>query len=173
MALTRATPDSARRGGSVTVIRLMPSGTAATDSPVTARPMISGARLRLSAQMNEPMMRNPAHTMSISRLPYRSPSRPAIGTAMAATSSVAVSSHSVLVVELPRLCAIWGSTGISSDPVSETIRPADRDHGQRGDLARLPVIPGGLGGRGRPCLVAHGCPDRRFLGHDAPLRPGA
>ena len=74
--------------------------------------------------MSEPTVRKPAHTMSISRLPYMSPSRPAIGTATAATSNVEVSSHSVLVVELPRLCAIWGSTGISSDPVRDTIKPA-------------------------------------------------
>ena len=102
----------------------MPSGMAATDSPVTPRPMISGTRLWLSAQMSEPTMRKPAHTMSISRLPYRSPSRPTIGTATAAASNVEVSSHSVLVVELPRSLAICGSTGISSDKVSDTIRPA-------------------------------------------------
>ena len=73
---------------------------AATDSPVTLRPMTSGIRLWLRAQMSEPTVRKPAHIMSISRLPYRSPSRPMIGTATAAASNVEVSSHSVLVVEL-------------------------------------------------------------------------
>ena len=102
----------------------MPSGTAASDSPVTPRPMISGIRLWLRAQMSEPAMRNPAHTMSISRLPYMSPSRPAIGTATAAASNVEVSSHSVLVVELPMSLATSGSTGISTEKVRDTIKPA-------------------------------------------------
>ena len=74
--------------------------------------------------MSEPTVRKPAHTMSISRLPYRSPSRPTIGTATAAASNVEVSSHSVLVVELPRSSATWGSTGISTDMVRDTIKPA-------------------------------------------------
>ena len=102
----------------------MPSGMAARDSPVTPRPMISGTRLWLSAQMSEPTNRNPADTMSVSRLPYRSPSRPAIGTATAAASSVEVSSHSVLAVELPTSLAMLGSTGMSSDWVRDAIRPA-------------------------------------------------
>ena len=102
----------------------MPSGTAASDSPVTPRPMISGTRLWLRAQMSEPTVRKPAHTMSISRLPYRSPSRPTIGTATAAASKVEVSSHSVLVVELCRSSATCGSTGMRTDMVSDTIRPA-------------------------------------------------
>ena len=105
------------------MIRLMPSGTAATDSPVTLRPMTSGIRLLLRAQMSEPAIRKPAQTMSISRLPYRSPSRPAIGTATAAASNVEVSSHSVLVVELAGVPAISGSTGISTEMVRETIKP--------------------------------------------------
>ena len=102
----------------------MPSETVASDSPVTPRPMTSGTRLWLRAQMSEPAMRKPAHTMSISRLPYMSPSRPAIGTATAAASNVEVSSHSVLVVELPMSSATWGSTGISTDMVRDTIKPA-------------------------------------------------
>ena len=97
---------------------------AATDSPVTLRPMISGIRLWLRAQMSEPAVRKPAHTMSISRLPYRSPSRPMIGTATAAASNVEVSSHSVLVVELPMSLATSGSTGISTEKVRDTIKPA-------------------------------------------------
>ena len=74
--------------------------------------------------MSGPAVRNPAETISISRLPYRSPSRPAIGTATAAASSAEVSSHSVLVVELPMSRAINGSTGTSIDSVMDTIRPA-------------------------------------------------
>ena len=99
-------------------------GSAATDSPVTLRPMTSGIRLWLRAQMSEPTVRKPAHMMSISRLPYRSPSRPMIGTATAAASNVEVSSHSVLVVEPPMSLATSGSTGISTEKVRDTIRPA-------------------------------------------------
>jgi len=62
--------------------------------------------------------------MGISRSPYRSPSRPAIGTATAAASNDEVSSHSVLVVELPMSRAISGSTGTSIERVIETIKPA-------------------------------------------------
>ena len=123
IALTSATPSIARRGGSVKVIRLMPSGTAATDSPVTLRPMTSGTRLWLSAQISEPATRKPAETISISRLPNRSPSRPAIGTATAAASNAEVSSHSVLVAELPVSVAISGSTGTSIDKMTETMKP--------------------------------------------------
>ena len=47
-----------------------------------------------------------------------------IGTATAAASNVEVSSHSVLVVELWRSSATCGSTGMRTDMVSDTIKPA-------------------------------------------------
>ena len=136
----------------------MPSGTAASDSPVTPRPMISGTRLWLRAQMSEPTVRKPAHTMSISRLPYRSPSRPTIGTATAAASNVEVSSHSVLVVELPMSSATCGSTGISTDMVRDTIKPASSDNRQRGDLAGQPATRIRLGRRACPDVLTGRCP---------------
>ena len=46
-----------------------------------------------------------------------------IGTATAAASNAEVSSHSVLVVELPMSRAISGSTGTSIDRVMDTIKP--------------------------------------------------
>jgi hypothetical protein len=47
-----------------------------------------------------------------------------MGTDTAAASSVEVSSHSVLVIELRTSAAMLGKTGISSDWFSEAIRPA-------------------------------------------------
>ena len=46
-----------------------------------------------------------------------------IGTATAAASNAEVSTHSVLVVELPMSRAISGSTGTSIDRVMDTIKP--------------------------------------------------
>ena len=62
-----------------------------------------------------------------------------IGTATAAASNVEVSSHSVLVVELPMSLATSGSTGISTEKVKRHHQAPRRDHRQRDDLAGQPA----------------------------------
>jgi hypothetical protein len=47
-------PLPARRAGNTVPTRLMPTGIAATDSPVMARPMISTPMLLVKAQISEP-----------------------------------------------------------------------------------------------------------------------
>ncbi len=105
-------PVPVRWGGRIVPIRLIPSGIAAADAPVIARPTIITTKLSpASAQISEPTSIAPTDTISIRRLPKRSPSRPKTGTAIAATSSVEVSSHWVPLVVLPRSAWISGRTG--------------------------------------------------------------
>jgi hypothetical protein len=119
-----AMPLPARRPGSTVPTRLIPTGMAATDSPVTARPAIRAPMLLVKAQISEPARKVTSETTRISFLPYRSPSRPKTGTATAPVSSVAVSSHSVDVAEVCSSTASRGSTGTSNDKESDTMRPA-------------------------------------------------
>ena len=94
------------------------------DRPTTARPAIITPMLLVNAQISEPTTKIAWVMTSMSFLPYRSPSRPNTGTATAPTSSVAVSSHSMDVADACRSTASCGSTGTSSDWVSETSRLA-------------------------------------------------
>ena len=80
--------------------------------------------LLVKAQISEPARKVASATTSIRFLPYRSPSRPRTGTAIAPVSSVAVSSHSADVAEVCRSTASRGSTGTSSDRDNDTMRPA-------------------------------------------------
>ena len=69
VALTRAMPDPARFAGSTEPIRLMPSGIAAAETPVMARPTIIAPIEPASAQTTEPTTSAAVATSSIRRLP--------------------------------------------------------------------------------------------------------
>ncbi len=83
---------------------------------------MSTTMLSLSAVTSDPTVSAPIATSSIRRLPNMSPSRPMIGTVIAATSRVEVSSQLTLLAEVSSLAGNVPSTGISTDWDSATTR---------------------------------------------------
>jgi len=119
-----------------------------------------GTRLWLWAQMSEPAMREPAHTMSISRLPYMSPQPPhdgdghARGQQRRGQQPLGTGRRAADILRYPR------QHRDQQRLIQRDHQPAEGDHRYGGYLAGQPAI--------RIRLGRSSCrdvPARRFLDH--------
>ena len=125
VALISAIPEPRRSGGSVSRMRLMPSGTALTATPCRARPTRTGTRSEVTAHSTEPTTSSPSVASRTRRLPIMSPSRPAIGVATAPASSVAVITQEAVADVVESSWGSWGTSGTTSVMHSEATSPTD------------------------------------------------
>ena len=124
-ALIIATAEPRRSDGSSSRMMLIPSGITAADRPCSVRPMIAGRRLSARAVTTDPATRTTRLISSIRRLPNMSPSRPTVGVATAAASSVAVITQAVSALDAFSSVGSWGTSGMITVCISATTMPAN------------------------------------------------
>ena len=103
----------------------MPSGTTPVTVPCSARPMMMPTRSTENAAMIEPTTSRASSSSTMRRLPYMSPSRPAMGVKIADARRVAVTTQAVssrLAFSSSGSCAWIGTTSVN---MNEEARPAN------------------------------------------------
>ena len=125
VALTVAIAEESCSRGTTSRSSAIPNGTMPDPSPCSARPTIMISTDGASAQTIPPRISGIATTRIIRFLPNRSPSRPAIGTATAAASSVTVTIHAVFAAELSKISGNRAINGVTIVCVREDAMPAN------------------------------------------------
>lgn len=124
-ALSSATADPSRFGGSRSRNTLIPIGAIPTPMPCSPRPTIIGNTEDDSAHTTEPAISGTVDNSRIRRLPYRSPRRPATGVVTAATSSVDVTTHDAFDAVVCSNCGNCAMSGITTVCMIAATMPAN------------------------------------------------
>ena len=123
VALIAAMAVVAISGGVNSRMKAMPTGMKPIERPCSPRPTSIGSNVSENAQMSEPTIRISELASSTRCLPTRSATRPAIGIATAAASSVAVITQAALAAEVESNVGSSDWMGIIIVWVSDALRP--------------------------------------------------
>ncbi len=123
LALTNATAPPTRSAGNTSRNMLMATGITPVASPCNTRPTITGISASDTAHNTEPATSETRLPTSTLRLPYMSPSRPAIGVTTAAASKVAVITQEASDGSASRRRGSCGMIGTTSVCMSDTTTP--------------------------------------------------
>lgn len=124
VALTVAMAEESRSRGTPSRSSAIARGTMPMPRPCSARPAIMISTVGASAQTTAPRMSGNVLMRIMRFLPKRSPRRPAIGTATAAASSVAVTIQAVFAEEVSKMPGSSAMSGVIIVWVIEAAMPA-------------------------------------------------
>ena len=155
VALIAAIEVAAISGGVNSRMKAMPTGMKPMERPCIPRPTSIGARESEKAQISEPTIRIRELATSTRCLPTRSATRPAIGIATAAASSVAVITHAAFAADVERSEGSSDWIGIIIVWVSEALSPP-RHRTVTASSGPRPADARGVGTTGTLQMVASG-----------------